>query len=565
MSGSGRPSRLRFWPRDDRKPASLGGQPSILKPAAFHSTATRIVRSAPPSPANPIRGAVTFIGAGPGAADLLTLRGREALRAAEVVVHDRLVPKAVLELVPAGVEQISIDRGDLSDPDPGRTTGQLLVSLARQGCRVARLKSGDPTVFARLAEELGPLREAGVAVEIVPGVTAAVAAAAAAGIPLTSRAAASSLTIATGHAARGKEEPPGFARLAALPGSLAIYMGVEQIPIWSRELIEAGRPAETPVVVVSRCSWPDQQVNSSTLADCLSDARQQGWRSPAVLIVGDVAAVAPPGPLAGRRVIVTRPAGQEGELVARLRAAGGQPLHVPVIQITPPADVRPLDQALRRLGSYDWIVFASGNGVRGFLERLRAAGLDGRALGSARIAAIGPATRAAIEEAGYVCDRMPDEYRSEGLVDALAAGPAGGRFLLVRAERGREALRKGLEAARHAVDEVAAYASQPLESLAPDTLASLPAGGEGHWITVTSGAIVEAAVRLFGERIRGWQIASLSPVTSAALRRFGLEPTVEPKRATIADLVNAIGCHAQSGSQAAGSAQDAGSAGAMAG
>ena len=552
-------------PRDGGKIASLGRRSSILKSVLFHPTATRIVRHTPPSPAPPIRGTVSFVGAGPGAADLLTVRGRAALRAADVVVHDQLVPRAVLELVPAAAQQISIDRGDLSDPDPGRTTGQLLARLALQGCRVARLKSGDPTVFARLAEELAPLREAGVPVEIIPGITAAVAAAAAAGIPLTSRAAASSLTLVTGHAARGKQEPPGLATLATLPGSLAVYMGVEQISIWSRQLLEAGRAAETPVVVVSRCSWPDQRVDCSTLAACATDARQQGWRSPAVLIVGDVAAAAPLGPLAGRRVIVTRPAGQEAELVARLRAAGGQPLHLPVIGITPPGDLEPLERAVEQLGTYDWVVFASVNGVRGFLERLRAAGLDGRALGTARLAAIGPSTKATIEEAGYVCDLVPQDYSSEGLIDALAARPPGARFLLIRADRGREALRLGLEAAGHAVDEVAAYASRPLEMLAPGTLASLPAAGEGHWITVTSGAIVEAAVRLFGERIRGWRIASLSPITSAAVRRCGLEPAVEAEQATVAGLVEAICRGSPAAPQPAGSAQDAGPAGAMAG
>ncbi len=519
-----------------------------------------------PSPKPPPTGTVCFIGGGPGAADLLTVRGLEAIRTADVVVHDRLVSAAVLELVPAGVERICIDRSDLADPDPGLTTGRLLCRLAAAGGRVARLKSGDPTVFARLAEELAPLQEAGVPVEIVPGVTAALAAAAAAGIPLTSRAAASSLTLVTGHAARGKDVTEGLAALAALPGSLAVYMGVEQIPVWSRQLIEAGRSGDTPVVVVSRCSWPDQRIESSTLAASAADAKRHGWRSPAVLILGAVAAPSPVGPLAGRRVIVTRPAGQEQELVGRLRAAGGQPVHVPVMQIGPPADPGPLERAVRQLGSYDWIVFASANGVRGFLEQLRAARLDGRALGTARLAAIGPATRAALEEAGYRCDLTPREFRSEGLVEAVAGMPPGGRFLLVRAEQGRETLRIGLEAAGHRVDQVAAYAARPLDALEPGTLACLPAADRESWITLTSGRITEAAVRLFGERIRGWKIASLSPVTSAVIRRFGLEPTVEAERATAEGLVEAI-CRWRPlpAARPAGSSQDAGSPEAMAG
>jgi uroporphyrinogen III methyltransferase/synthase len=495
---------------------------------------------------------VTFVGAGPGAADLLTLRGLDRLREADVVVHDRLVPPAVLALIPAGVERIAVDRGDLGDPDPGRTTGDLLARLAAAGRAVVRLKGGDPTVFARLAEELAPLRRARVAVEIVPGVTAAFAAAAAATVPLTSRAAASSLTLVTGHEARGKTEPVDFRPLAALPGTLAVYMGVEQLAGWSRDLVAAGRPADTPVTLVSRCSWPDERQATSTLGTCAADAARHGWQSPAVMIVGPVVAAALSGPLAGCEVIVTRPAGQQAELVARIRAAGGRPIAAPLIGIGPPPSWKPLDAALERLDTYDWIVFASANGVGGFLDRLRLAGRDGRALGTARLAAIGPATRASLEAASYVCDLVPGDYRSEGLVAAFAEQPRGGRFLLVRAALGRDVLRRGLEARGHEVDEVAAYASEPVEKLEPAVEEQLP--GPGAWISVTSGVIAEAAVRLFGERLRTWRIASISPVTSAALRRCGLEPAAEAAEATAASLVEAIGA-AVSGAGAGGAAR----------
>jgi uroporphyrinogen III methyltransferase / synthase len=501
------------------------------------------VQSDPPI----LHAAVVFVGAGPGAADLLTLRGLECLRRADVVVHDRLVPGGLLAAIPAGVERIEIDRGDLRDPDPGSTTGKLLVRLAEAGRRVVRLKGGDPTVFARLTEELAPLQKAGVAVEIVPGVTAAVAAAAAAVIPLTSRTAASSLTLITGHEARGKDEPVDFRPLATLPGTLAVYMGIEQLTDWSLELIAAGRPAETPVTLVSRCSWPDQRMASSTLADCAADAKREGWRSPAVLIVGPVAAMPKAaGPLAGCVVISTRPAGQEAELIERIRAAGGQPLAVPAIRIVEPATWAPLDAAVRCLDTYDWIVLASVNGVRGFFDRLWAAGLDGRALGTARLAAIGPATRRYLEEEKFVCDLVPSAYRSEGLVDAFANEPPGGRFLLIRSEGGRDVLTRGLRSRGHHVDEVAAYASVAGDTLEPSLTAMLPGpntetSANETWITVTSGAIAEATVRLFGERMRGWRIASISPVTSAVLRRFGLEPAAEATEASVEGLVAAIG------------------------
>ncbi len=482
---------------------------------------------------------VVFVGAGPGAADLLTLRAMDRLKWADVVVHDRLVPAGILALLPPSAEQICIDRTDLTDIDPGRSTGDLLVQLASAGRHVVRLKGGDPTIFARLAEELEPVRAAGIAVEVVPGITAALAAAAAAGIPLTSRDAASSLSLVTGHEARGKGEPCDLSGLAAVPGTIAVYMGVEQIASWSRRLMEAGRPEDTPVTLVSRCSWPDQRMATTTLGECARDSGREAWQSPAVLLVGGTVAPTADGPLAGRLVIVTRPLGQEGELAALVRAAGGACLHVPVLRIASLDDHGPLEEAIARLDSYDWIVFASGNGVRGFLDRLRLAGRDGRAMGSARLAAIGPATRRTLEDAGYTCDLVPGEFRSEGLVEAFAELPRGGRFLLIRADRGRDVLRRSLEAAGHVVDEVAAYRSLAIEQLDAGTQGVL-AVADVPWVTVTSGAVAESVIRLFGPWIRGWRIASLSPVTSAALRRFGLEPTVEASEATAAGLITAI-------------------------
>ena len=489
-----------------------------------------------PRPAPPASsGTVLFVGAGPGSPDLLTVRAAAALRDAHVVVHDRLVPAEILDLVPAGVERICVDRGNPADPDPGRTTGELLARLAAEGQRVVRLKGGDPTVFARLAEELLPLQEQGVRVEFVPGITAALAAAAAVGTPLTSRGVASSLTLVTGHEARGKPGPIDFRTLAAVPGTLAVYMGVEQLADWSRQLIAAGRSGQTPVAIVSRCSWPDQRLATSTLAECAAAAEREGWQPPAVLIVGWVLRPGSGGPLHGRRVIVTRPEGQEGELATLLEAEGAECVHLPVIRIGEPSSWTPLDAAVRQLDRYDWIVFSSTNGVRGFLERLRRAGLDGRALATARLAAIGPATCQSLETAGFVCDLVPDEFRSEGLVAAFADLPPEARLLLVRAERGRDVLRRCLEATGHHVDEVAAYRSEPAPGVEPGD-----GVGPGTWVTVTSGGIVEAAVRLFGDRMRAWRIASLSPVTSEALRRFGLEPATEASEATAASLVEAI-------------------------
>jgi uroporphyrinogen III methyltransferase/synthase len=222
-----------------------------------------------------------------------------------------------------------------------------------------------------------------------------------------------------------------------------------------------------------------------------------------------------------------------------VRAAGGESVAVPVVGIADPPSWQPLDEAIGRADTYDWIVFASGNGVRSFAARLRAASRDARALGTARLAAIGPATHRALDAVGLICDLTPADFRSEGLAAAFAALPPGGRFLLVRADKGRDLLRRELESHGHHVDEVVAYASRPLEAIDPATLAALDAGVD--WVTVTSSSIAESAVRLFGDRMRRWRIASISPITSAALERLGLRATVEAAEATAAGIVAAIG------------------------
>lgn len=489
-----------------------------------------------------------FVGAGPGAADLLTLRAAALLRDAEVVVHDGLVPTALLDAVACHAERIPVPRTQETGDDPGEATGRLLARLAGEGRTVIRLKGGDPSVFGRLAEEVRPLREAGCQFEIVPGVTAAMAAAAAAGMPLTSRAAASSLTIVTGHEADEKAESLDFSRLAGIPGTLAIYMGVEQADKWSRALVAAGKPASTPVTVVSCCSRADQTIAQTTLGECAAAFERCRWPAPAVVIVGAVAEASQAGAaLTGRRVLITRPEGQGSELAALIAAQGGTCLHLPVIAIGPPASWEPLDRAILEADRHDWIVFASANGVRAFVERMRLARRDGRHLGSVRFAAIGPATKRALETAGYACDCMPSQFQSEGLLEALVGDrgdelPAGSRLMLLRADRGRDLLRRELEAKGHEVCEIQAYSSRSIETIDPTLLATLDREGL-DWITITSSAIAEAAGRLFGDRLRSWKIASISPVTSATLRAAGHSPTVEAREPTAAALVEAIADH----------------------
>jgi uroporphyrinogen III methyltransferase / synthase len=484
-------------------------------------------------------GRVWFVGAGPGSWDLLTIRAAACLQTADLVVHDALVPPWLRDAIAPTAELVPVER-ETADGDPGEATGRLLVRLAASGRTIVRLKGGDPAVFARLAEEIQPLRDAGIAYELVPGVTAALAAAAAAAAPLTSRATASSLTLVTGHEAGDKPNAVDFRTIASLPGTLAIYMGIEQMDRWSTALLEAGKPAETPVTIVSRCSWPDQRIITSTLARCAVDAAAAGLRPPAIAIVGAAAgSMQRTGPLAGRRVLVTRPAGQGEDLATAIRGSGGEAICVPVVRLDAPDSWQPLDDAIGAAGAYDWIVFSSVNGVRGFVARLRAAGRDARWLGTARIAAIGSATRRELDAVGLACDLVPDEFRSEGLAAAFADLPAGGRFLLVRADRGRDVLPTRLAAAGHHVVDVAAYTNRPLDELDAATLEAVDAAGI-DWVTVTSPSIAAAAARLFGDRMRRWRIASISPVTTAALTSFGLQPAAEAQVATVSGLVAAM-------------------------
>ena len=487
----------------------------------------------------PGRGRVVFVGAGPGAPDLLTIRATEYLRAADVVVHDRLVPVEILDIVAPDALRLSVPDVVPAGADRGEFVGHLLVEQARPGRLVVRLKGGDPVIFARLAEEVGPLHDAGIPLEFVPGVTAALAAAAAAGVPLTNRTSAPSLTLVTGHEADDKATACDFRALAAVPGTLAIYMGVEQATTWSEALLAAGMAPTTPVTIVSRCSWPDQRLATTTLGECAQEIARDAWRPPAVILIG--AAARPParGPLAGRNILVTRPATQGDELATLIRSAGGGCWQMPLVRIEPPVSWTALDEALARADTYDWIVLASVNGVRAFVARLRATGRDGRSLGTARLAAVGPATVRELRAAGLVADLAPRTFSSEGLVEAFATLAAPARMLFVRAARGREVLREELEARGHVIDEVTAYRSCPIERLDARQLDALDRTGI-EWITVTSPLIAETAVRVFGERLRRWRVASLSPVTTAALRGHGIEPAAEAATATMDGLVAAI-------------------------
>lgn len=490
-------------------------------------------------------GRVYLVGAGPGDPGLITLRGVECLARADVVLYDYLVNSQILEHAPRRAEQICLGRHGHGRVWPQAAVNDRLVAEAAAGKTVVRLKGGDPAVFARVAEEVAALLAAGIEFEIVPGITAALAAASFAGIPLTHREAASAVALVTGHESDKEESSLNYRALAAFPGTLVFYMGVTSAAHWSQALMAAGKPAETPAAIVRRCSWPDQASWRCTLGSVGAVMAEQRIRPPALVIVGESAALESGSewfrrrPLFGRKVMVTRPQGQIDPLRRRLLELGADVICQPAIEIGPPADWSAVDTAIGSLTYYDWLVFSSANGVEFFLDRLCAEHGDLRLLSGLRIAAIGPGTAEALANYHLRADLIPAEFRAEGLADALIDQASGSRFLLVRASRGREVLAERLIAGGAQVEQVVAYESRDVA--APDAeVQQLLRDGRIDWIMVSSSAIARSLAAMFGDDLRRARLATISPLTSAALRECGHEPAAEAAAYTMEGILAAL-------------------------
>lgn len=494
---------------------------------------------------------VFLVGAGPGHPGLLTLRAVECLAQADLVLYDQLVPRRLLEHAAAQAELLCV--ADLPGCHPERWphVHATLIAAARQGKRVVRLKGGDPFIFGRGGEEAEALRQAGIAYEIVPGVTAASGAAAYAGIPLTHRLHASAVAFVTGHEHPGK---PGslldWGALAGFPGTLVIYMGMARLPQIVQALIEQGKDPSSPAAAVRLASTGAQRTIEAPLRDLPEAVQAAGMKAPAVVVIGAVVSLRShltwfeQRPLFGKRVLVTRPRHQAGELLDRLEHLGAVPLALPALDVREPADWAPVDRALAALANYHWLVFTSANGVRALFGRLRERGLDLRAVAQLRLAAIGPATAAALR--GYLLepDVVPCEYCSESLAAALKERVAGQRVLLARADQGRELLREEL-AAVATVDQIAVYSQ--VDSLhAGSEMLGLLREGQIDYVTVTSSNIARALVKNLDSPSRARieagavRFVSISPVTSATIRELGLPVAAEAGDYTAAGVVDAL-------------------------
>ena len=497
-------------------------------------------------------GWVALVGAGPGDPELLTIRGRRYLESADVVIYDRLVDRRLLGHAPREAELVDVGKRPGESRDRQSDINALLVQRAQSGKRVVRLKGGDPFIFGRGGEEVAALAEASIPFEVVPGITSAIGAPTYAGIPLTHRGVASSLTIVTGSESPDKEGTlVDWDRLAKSNGTLSLLMSWQNLPAITQALIDGGRAEDTPTAVVQWGTWPNQETVVGQLVSIADSAKRAGLSNPVVVVVGEVVNLRAVSrwfdnrPLFGKRVLVTRSRTQSADLVDRLERAGAEPVEVPTIEIQPVEDTREIDSALARLTDYEWVVFTSTNTVEQLFERLDAMGHDSRQFHASRVAAIGTATAASLRERGVVADLVSRESVSQSLIDDLAEqGVIGKNILLPGAEVRPDRLKRGLEKLGAVVHEVILYRTV-LPSGASGRLAEALESGVDIITFTSSSTVTNLMALLDGDvnRLEEVGIACIGPVTAETARKAGLNVDILAQDSTAAGLVNAIVGH----------------------
>lgn len=496
-------------------------------------------------------GKVYLIGAGPGDPGLITVRGLELLSRADAVLYDALAHPALLDACPQA-EKRNVGKRYGQDSAVQQAINAELIELARAGKRVVRLKGGDPLLFARGAEELQALQEAGIAFEIVPGVSSPLAASAYSGIPLTHRELSSSVTFITGSDREGKEwSPASWQKLATATDTICIFMGMRRIEEIMQAIIAGGRDADTQVAVVQWAARPDQRVVNGSLSTIAARVRAEGITNPAVIIVGEVVALREQlrwfdsRPLFGKSLLVPRPAEQGRATAAAIRARGANARLLPAIEIRDPADPAPLQRAIEGLGSFDWVLFTSANGVTRFTRALSAAGLDARAFANAKIGAIGPKTALALEAFGLRADVIAEEFVGEGLARAVLARGVPRRVLVARALVARDVLPELLREAGAQVEVAPVY--ETVTADAGDALRAHFERGEIDVALFTSSSTVNAVVDTLGERavelLSRVTVASIGPITSQTLSERGVRADVVAKSFTVDGLLDALETH----------------------
>ena len=499
------------------------------------------------------KGTVYLVGAGPGDAGLLTLRGAELLARADVVVYDVLVNLELLRLALPTAELIC--RGKQASSEALGQVGltALMVNKAREGKCVVRLKGGDPYIFGRGGEEAEVLAAAKIPFEVVPGVSSVVAGPNYAGIPLTHRAHCSSFTVLTGH-----EDPDEadtdlrYEQIAKIPGTKVVLMGMKRLREWAESLIAHGMASETPVAMVRWGTTGRQQSIEGTLATIAVLAAENNFSPPVLTIIGDVVKLRKKlnwferRPLFGQRIVVTRSREQASQLSQQLRERGADVLGIPTIRFTVPTQLQNLADALLELNAYDWLVFTSPNGVTEFFRHFFKAFDDLRDIGGVRIAAVGPGTAAKLKELYLKVDLMPEEALASKIAAAFEKYESieNLKICLLRAEVANPDLPKALEEMGAIVDDIAVYRTVP-ETEDPTGAAARLLESGADWITFTSSSTVENFHARFNlpvllKKFPQTKLASIGPETSKTLRTFGLAPTVEARKHTIDGLADTI-------------------------
>ncbi len=494
------------------------------------------------------KGKCFLVGAGPGDLGLVTLRAKQCIEQADVLVYDYLCNPEMLKWAPASAELIFAGKKAGAHTLSQDDINALLVEKSQAGKQVVRLKGGDPLLFGRGAEEALALTAARISFEIVPGVSSAIAAPAYAGIPLTHRERNSHVTFFTGHEDPGKEKSSiDFHALTRLGGTQVMLMGMERLEAIAREMIAHGTRSDLPVALVRWATTGRQQTLVGTLNDIAGQAREKNFAAPAVAIFGEVVSLREKlnwfedKELSGKRIVVTRTRSQAGSLTEGLRALGADVLELPTIKVEPPTDLRAFAELVQDAHGYDWIVFTSPNGVTAFFDLFYKLYDDAREIGAARIAAIGPATAQRVKDFHLHVDLEPEEFVAEGLVRAFQkeGNIENLRILLARAEQARDVLPRQLSSLGAIVDEGFAYRT------VAETRDITGARGrfieEGaDLITFTSSSTVENFLALGLEWPSGMQVASIGPITSKTARDHGLHVDVEARRHDIPGLVDAI-------------------------
>ncbi|MFT3991685.1 MAG: uroporphyrinogen-III C-methyltransferase [Luteolibacter sp.] len=495
-------------------------------------------------------GTCYLVGAGPGDLGLVTLRAKELIESADVLVYDALSNPQLINWTKASCEKIYVGKRAKDHAVPQDQINEIIVEKTKAGKSVVRLKGGDPMIFGRGGEEAAELADAGVAFEIVPGISSAIAGPAYAGIPVTHRDHNTQLTIFTGH-----EDPTkgyssiDYAQLAKAPGTKVFLMGVARLREITTEFINHGAAPETPIALTRWATTGSHATITGTLATIADIAEAKNFTSPAVAVIGNVVNEREKinwfekRPLLGKRIAVTRTREQAGDLSKQLQALGADVIELPTIRIEPPSDRLTFADMVTHAHEYDWLVFTSPNGVERFFDAFFASYDDARSLGNPRIAAIGKATAQKIKEYRFAVDLIPEKFVAEGLIDAFKNESVENLTMLwVKAAESRDVVGEGLTKLGAIVDECIAYQTVPETEDPTGARARLEEEG-ADLITFTSGSTVDHFFNLGIDLPEKCLTASIGPVTSETLKKHDVKPDIEASQHDIPGLVSAIVRH----------------------